>query len=168
MLIVTSHAGHVELRSAHRRAYPRVDLLGLGLRRVFLLARQPQHQDDADREARALRDEGRRFKDIVQGDFVEAYRNLTYKHTMGLLWATRYCPQARLVIKMDDDIVVDLYQFVDVVKKHQQQRPHQVGELCERYPPFPVGARGIAVTADVCFAGGMDVRLRAPRAAAVP
>ncbi|XP_026272610.1 lactosylceramide 1,3-N-acetyl-beta-D-glucosaminyltransferase [Frankliniella occidentalis] len=125
VLIVTSHAGHVELRSAHRRAYPRVDLLGLGLRRVFLLARQPQHQDDADRDARALRDEGRRFKDIVQGDFVEAYRNLTYKHTMGLLWATRYCPQARLVIKMDDDIVVDLYQFVDVVKKHQQQRRHQ-------------------------------------------
>ncbi|KAK3914884.1 Lactosylceramide 1,3-N-acetyl-beta-D-glucosaminyltransferase [Frankliniella fusca] len=115
VLVVTSHAGHVELRSAHRRAYPRADLLRLGLRRVFLLARPArrgqqaqQDEDGADWEARAVRDEARRFRDLVQGDFVEAYRNLTYKHTMGLLWATRYCPQTRLVIKMDDDIVCAL------------------------------------------------------------
>lgn len=161
MLIVTSHAEHVELRSAHRRAYPRSELLRLGLRRVFLLAR-PVRRGGAEGDARdayawvdgALRDEARRFSDIVQGDFIEAYRlaaglllpllfggavlparvciplvfsacrNLTYKHTMGLEWAARYCPQAQLVIKMDDDIAVDLYQLMDYM--HGQVRAVEI------------------------------------------
>lgn len=119
VLVVTSHLEHVELRSAHRRAYPRSELLRLGLRRVFLLAARPPAPAASSSEwpDRALQDEGRRFHDIVQGDFHEAYRNLTYKHTMGLRWAARYCPQARFVLKMDDDIVVDLYQFVDLLKE---------------------------------------------------
>ena len=45
------------------------------------------------------------------------YRNLTYKHTMGLQWAATYCPQSRYVIKMDSDIVVDLYQLMDYMLK---------------------------------------------------
>ena len=32
-------------------------------------------------------------KDIVQGSFIDSYKNLTYKHTMGLLWATKFCPR---------------------------------------------------------------------------
>jgi hypothetical protein len=43
------------------------------------------------------------------GDFIEDYRNLTYKHVMGLEWSSRFCPQAPFILKQDDDIFVDPY-----------------------------------------------------------
>ena len=31
--------------------------------------------------------------DLVQGDFLDTYRNLSYKNIMGQLWASEYCEQ---------------------------------------------------------------------------
>ena len=31
--------------------------------------------------------------DIVQGDFLDTYRNLSYKSIMGQLWASEFCEQ---------------------------------------------------------------------------
>ena len=31
--------------------------------------------------------------DIVQGDFLDTYRNLSYKNIMGQLWASEFCEQ---------------------------------------------------------------------------
>jgi len=36
---------------------------------------------------------------------------------MGLKYAAHYCPQASMVIKMDDDIAVDIFQLSDWAKK---------------------------------------------------
>ena len=32
--------------------------------------------------------------DLVQGDFMDSYHNLSYKNVMGKLWASNFCPQA--------------------------------------------------------------------------
>lgn len=39
-----------------------------------------------------LEEENKRYQDLIQGNFLDAYRNMTYKHVMGLKWATYYCP----------------------------------------------------------------------------
>lgn len=55
------------------------------------------------------------YGDIVQGGFIDAYRNMTYKHVMGLKWVSHHCPQAKYVLKTDDDVVVHsnaLWQFL--------------------------------------------------------
>lgn len=114
ILIITSYAGHDELRSAHRQAMPTALLAGLGLRRVFLLAALPPTERYITQAA--LRAEHTRFGDLVQGNFREAYRNLTYKHTMGLRWASHTKPddchhRARFIVKADDDTVFDVYQL---------------------------------------------------------
>ena len=31
--------------------------------------------------------------DLVQGDFLDTYRNLSYKNIMGQLWASEFCEQ---------------------------------------------------------------------------
>lgn len=36
--------------------------------------------------------EDNKYHDIIQGNFVDVYRNMTYKHVMALKWATYYCP----------------------------------------------------------------------------
>lgn len=45
--------------------------------------------------------------DIVQGNFVDSYRNMTYKHVMGLKWFTYTCKKATFVLKTDDDVLVN-------------------------------------------------------------
>lgn len=54
-----------------------------------------------------------RHKDVIQGDFIESYLNVTYKHTMGMKYFIYHCPKARYVLKVDDDIVVNTPKLVD-------------------------------------------------------
>ena len=46
--------------------------------------------------------------DVLMGDFEESYKNLALKHFYGLLWARSNCPDNTTIIKMDDDIAVNL------------------------------------------------------------
>lgn len=112
--IVTSYAGDPSVRSALRRAYTNEELQALGIRRVFLLGTL---NDNAEKKTRvsqsALLDESRRFDDILQGDFQDTYRNLTLKHLMGLRWAVNNCKHLQYIMKMDDDIVINIYDLLD-------------------------------------------------------
>ncbi|KAI4463756.1 beta-13-n-acetylglucosaminyltransferase [Holotrichia oblita] len=114
VFIVTSYFANVETRSAMRRAFSNDDLKLMGLRRVFLLG---FNDKDKFLTQASIANEAERFGDIVQGNFMEAYRNLTYKHVMGLKWITNYCSNTKYVIKMDDDTVVDMKQFLTLLKK---------------------------------------------------
>lgn len=57
-------------------------------------------QDDIQRENKV-------HGDLVQGDFKDAYRNMTYKHVMALKWFVYNCPEARFLLKTDDDVFVN-------------------------------------------------------------
>jgi Galactosyltransferase len=54
--------------------------------------------------------------DVVQGNFQDAYRNLTYKHVMAFKWFIYNCPEARFLLKTDDDVFVNtplLYDYLE-------------------------------------------------------
>lgn len=53
----------------------------------------------------------------MQGNFKDAYRNLTYKHVMGLKWASRFCPNAKFVLKSDDDVFLHRSELRELVEK---------------------------------------------------
>ncbi|CAH2267771.1 beta-1,3-galactosyltransferase 5-like [Pararge aegeria] len=114
VIIVTSYVGHVELRSAHRRAMPSTYLSKLNIIRVFLLARIPENEKYITQDA--IRDESKIFGDILQGSFYENYRNLTYKHLMGLKWASSVCQNASYILKIDDDTVFNIIKTYDFLK----------------------------------------------------
>jgi len=57
---------------------------------------------------RSIKAEANLFGDIVQGSFMDSYRNLSYKAILGHHWISSYCPEADLVVKSDDDFFVDL------------------------------------------------------------
>ncbi|XP_054718029.1 beta-1,3-galactosyltransferase 5-like [Uloborus diversus] len=81
------------------------------MRVVFLLGTV------ADSEVQhRIQEENEIYHDIVQGTFEDSYRNLTYKHVMGLKWVTYFCRQARFVFKSDDDIFVDIFQLTSFLK----------------------------------------------------
>ncbi|KAJ2938775.1 hypothetical protein O0L34_g781 [Tuta absoluta] len=117
VIIVTSYVGHVELRSAHRRAMPAELLQTLNASRVFLLAKIPSRETSIVQEA--IKNENEIFGDLLQGAFDEHYRNLTLKHLMGLRWASTRCANAAYILKIDDDTVFRLdktYNLLSQIK----------------------------------------------------
>ncbi|XP_035897309.1 beta-1,3-galactosyltransferase 5 [Anopheles stephensi] len=126
VVLVTSYVGHTELRSAHRQAISQQKLLSMGLLRIFSLGVIPP----TERFIRqvSIEAEQRLHGDLIQGNFIEAYRNLTYKHLMSLQWATQHCRGAKYLLKMDDDIVFDPFYIQnylsDLNQGDEQQHTH--------------------------------------------
>ncbi|XP_028178407.1 beta-1,3-galactosyltransferase 5-like [Ostrinia nubilalis] len=58
-----------------------------------------------------IRNESQMYGDIVQGNFADAYRNMTYKHVMALKWVVHHCPTAKYILKTDDDMVVNSHEL---------------------------------------------------------
>ena len=53
------------------------------------------------------------FTDIAQCGFLDSYRNLTWKHLMGLRWVKDFCIHAQYLLKIDDDVIVDTNSVSD-------------------------------------------------------
>ncbi|KAF5288255.1 hypothetical protein FQA39_LY04023, partial [Lamprigera yunnana] len=60
-----------------------------------------------------LEDENESHNDIIQGSFLDIYRNMTYKHVMTLKYAVYHCPQAKYILKTDDDVFVNIPTMLD-------------------------------------------------------
>lgn len=102
MFVVPSHPDHANQRKILREAYNR-EIRGKTCRVVFLLGLIADST-----QQKIIIQENFIFKDIIQGSFVDSYRNVTYNHLQGLLWGTEYCSQADYVVKADDDIYVNV------------------------------------------------------------
>ena len=59
--------------------------------------------------------ESNMFNDIVLGDFLDSYFNLTRKVLMGLKWTSLYCERARHVLKIDSDTFVHVPRLVEML-----------------------------------------------------
>ncbi|XP_050404508.1 beta-1,3-galactosyltransferase 5 isoform X2 [Patella vulgata] len=110
LVVVHTATHHFQRRENIRKTYGSRDLfLPAEVRVVFLLGKvtNPKTQDDINREFN-------KHGDVVQGDFIDSYHNLTIKGVMGLHWVSRYCPHVKYVVKLDDDVIFDMWKFLNV------------------------------------------------------
>ena len=73
------------------------------------------------------------YGDLVQEDFEDSYRNLTYKGIMALKWISMHCPQSKYILKVDDDIIVNTFTLLRHLKSlnsHQVTRNKQKTVMC--------------------------------------
>ncbi|KAG0702378.1 Beta-1,3-galactosyltransferase 1 [Chionoecetes opilio] len=56
----------------------------------------------------AVLEESRVFGDVVVEDFIDSYTNLTLKTVFMLKWVQQHCAKAQYVIKVDDDIFLNV------------------------------------------------------------
>lgn len=73
------------------------------VRVVFMLGRANDSQIND-----LIQTESRIHQDIVQEDFMDTYRNLSLKTMQGFKWTSEHCSNARFVLKIDDDVVVNV------------------------------------------------------------
>lgn len=55
--------------------------------------------------------EATEYGDLVQLPFLDSYRNLTYKFVYGMRWVLLHCPDVRWVVKIDDDVFLNVRQL---------------------------------------------------------
>lgn len=65
-----------------------------------------------------LEHENYRFGDMIQGNFIDEYRNLTYKHVMGLKWFTYFCAETPIMVKADDDVFINTPTLLEYVLRN--------------------------------------------------
>ncbi|CAN8002822.1 unnamed protein product, partial [Ixodes hexagonus] len=58
--------------------------------------------------------------DIVVFPYMDTYRNLTYKFVYGMKWTMDNCPSAKYIVKMDDDILLNLYKLLEYLDQRTE------------------------------------------------
>ena len=60
-------------------------------------------------------------KDILQiYNFIDSYFNMTTKIMKSLKWITKYCSNAKYILRINDDVVVNTHHLID----HFANKPH--------------------------------------------
>ena len=69
------------------------------------------------------------YNDIVQENFGDSYRNLTYKGIAALKWVSNYCTNTKFVLKADDDMIIDMFALLKHLKSlsdHNAYKPRSI------------------------------------------
>lgn len=114
VIVVLSARKHFNKRNLVRQTYGSIktanDINVLAV--VFMLGNSDE-QGAEETDLNKLEAEIDHFGDIVVGDFVDCYKNLTLKTIMAYEWVNSYCRQAQLVVKTDDDVLVNIFQLTE-------------------------------------------------------
>ncbi|XP_050092235.1 uncharacterized protein LOC126575539 [Anopheles aquasalis] len=124
LVLVHSAPANVEKRDTIRSTWGRPDSRA---RLIFLLGAV-----NSSAAQRVIEEESLTNDDIVQGSFFDAYRNMTYKHVMALKWYNYHCPDARYVLKVDDDVFINTPVLYDVLQLVAPQRNLLLCELKQK------------------------------------
>ncbi|CAH1778000.1 unnamed protein product [Owenia fusiformis] len=123
-------------RKVIRETWGKVSLyssLGVVIRVVFLLGKT--HIETVQE---SITQESKIYHDIVQEDFIDAYENLSHKGIMGLKWVTKFCRNTKFVLKIDDDVLVNMFKLITQLKNMISS-----GESSEKIIRGNVWANGI-------------------------
>ncbi|XP_076105613.1 beta-1,3-galactosyltransferase 1-like, partial [Mytilus galloprovincialis] len=120
-VIVCAAAENFRQRITIRKTWGSVAKTNKEIALVFMLGKT----SDSNVQQEIL-NESNLYHDIIQEDFVDSYRNLTYKSVAMLKWSYTYCPSAQYVLKADDDMFVNLEYLLNVLK-HKRLKETVIG-----------------------------------------
>ena len=81
LIMIHSAPGNLKKRNVIRETWGQESSL---VTTLFLVGWSEEYQVE-------LEEENMKYRDLIQGNFLDVYRNMTYKHVMALKWATYHC-----------------------------------------------------------------------------
>ncbi|XP_046561809.1 lactosylceramide 1,3-N-acetyl-beta-D-glucosaminyltransferase-like isoform X2 [Haliotis rubra] len=110
--VVDSMPSHVSRRSEIRKTFGSVRYFkGVSSATVFVLGLATNH--DLQRQ---LQQEADTYGDMIQGNFIDDDQNMTHKHVMAMYWVQGHCKRAKVIVKINDDVIVNPYNLVNYIK----------------------------------------------------
>ncbi|XP_060562194.1 beta-1,3-galactosyltransferase 1-like [Ruditapes philippinarum] len=123
LVIVNSATDNFERRQAIRATWTNDSYYHhLGKVKVMFLLGKPLNnivQEMIKRESEA-------YADILQGDFVDTYFNLTHKGVMSFKWIQESCRNPKHILKVDDDILVNMFLYFEHIQNTPKVRDANV------------------------------------------
>lgn len=130
LVLITSAPDHRDARLAIRQTWGHY-----GTRRDtaigFMLGRTQSAKLDGDLNA-----EHYMYGDLIRGNSLDSYNNLTLKTISMLEWVDTYCPLAKFVLKTDDDMFINIPKLVQFMDKHVNDTRHIYGRLAKKWKPI--------------------------------
>ncbi|BFF94613.1 uncharacterized protein DMAD_12204 [Drosophila madeirensis] len=84
---------------------------------------------------KALTKENYIYGDLIRGNFIDSYNNLTLKTISSLEWADKHCHRAKYILKTDDDMFINVPKLLAFLDKHQDKRTIY-GRLAKKWKPI--------------------------------
>ena len=119
LIYVHTSPSYLKRRLAIRETYSRRSVFR-DIRIVFMMG-----LTNDSKLAELLSLEANTYADIVQANYHDSYYNLTYKAVSSMKWITQYCNQTRFILKIDDDIIPNIFLIIrrlSSLSKHNQIR----------------------------------------------
>lgn len=130
LILITSAPVHQEARLAIRQTwghYTNRRDIAIG----FLLGRTQIPQVDEKLAA-----ENFMYGDIIRGNFIDSYTNLTLKTISLLEWVNLYCNQVTFVLKADDDMFINIPKLSHFLDQHPNDKLTIYGRLAKEWKPI--------------------------------
>ncbi|XP_043110244.1 beta-1,3-galactosyltransferase 2-like [Puntigrus tetrazona] len=122
VLLIAVEPIKTDARDAIRKAWANESVAGgLGFVRLFFIGVNKDTRIDGGKLQRTIEQESHRYHDIIQQDYRDTYNNLTLKTLMGMYWITKYCPEAKYVMKTDSDMFVNTEYLIEKLLKPKEQ-----------------------------------------------
>ena len=115
---VHSAPSHSKLRNFIRTTWGNPSVFKHLRHKVIFVTGKPQVKS----EWGIIRNETRYYGDMLVGDFLDTYQNLSLKALVSLKWVSDNCKHVRYVLKTDDDVFVDIFKLVNHIRSLQAQR----------------------------------------------
>lgn len=130
LIMITSAQSHQEARLAIRQTWGHY-----GTRRdtaiVFILGRSSNETLHS-----LLTQENLIYGDLIRGNFLDTYNNLTLKTISALEWVDRHCAKAKHILKTDDDMFINIPKLLTFLEKHTQEKRIIYGRLAKKWKPI--------------------------------
>ncbi|XP_055680327.1 beta-1,3-galactosyltransferase 1-like [Lutzomyia longipalpis] len=83
----------------------------------------------------ALRKEGKLFGDLIRGNSLDSYKNLTLKSVSMLEWMLTYCPMAPYLVKIDDDMLINMERLLTFLEDNSESQRRIFGNIARNWKP---------------------------------
>ena len=106
LIIILSGPKHFERRNVIRETWGNSSFYAKygTVKIMFVLGRTNDTYEQYE-----IVEESKHNGDILQGNLIDSYHNLSHKTVMAYKWLTERCRNAKYIIKTDDDVVVNMF-----------------------------------------------------------
>ncbi|KAL5282030.1 hypothetical protein ACFFRR_005351 [Megaselia abdita] len=131
-IFVTSAPSHFDARLAIRQTWGnyanRRDIS------VAYLLGQSRNSTIEDK----LDNENELYGDLIRGNFIDSYNNLTLKTISMLEWLDKNCnnPLPKFILKTDDDMFINVPKLLLFIDKHSTEKKTIYGRLAKKWKPI--------------------------------
>ncbi|XP_065929901.1 beta-1,3-galactosyltransferase 1-like [Magallana gigas] len=109
LFILQTSTDHFKRRRAIRKTWGNTNIFrNISFRIAFFFGQT------SDKEIQMmLENESTVYGDIIQGQFIDSYHNLTHKGVLTYRWISEFCSNVEMVVKVDDDMFVNVFNLLE-------------------------------------------------------